>query len=170
MKNYTDSDYAINKFSKGIVYRFTNEIIEITLERYLSENPEKTEIDFLILKELSDEIYLEQVRDENTQTKKNTSLCLLEETDECSTESLEDGYFALLDNRNAPALNDGIAVLNACLTETQKKRYILFYYKGKTEQEIADIEQVTQQSINYSICPAKKKIEKHLKNLSKTTC
>ena len=41
MKNYKDSDYALNKFSKGIVYR----------------NPGRTAQDFIELKVLSDEIY-----------------------------------------------------------------------------------------------------------------
>lgn len=54
MQNYRKSDYAINKNSPNIVYRFHNEIIEITLEDYLKENPDKTEHDFAELKALSD--------------------------------------------------------------------------------------------------------------------
>jgi hypothetical protein len=65
MKNYRDSDYAANKNAKGIVCRFANQIIEITLEDYLRENPDKNEADFTELKSLSDEIYLKQVRAEN---------------------------------------------------------------------------------------------------------
>lgn len=41
VQNYRKSDYAINKNSPNIVYRFHNEIIEITLEDYLKENPDK---------------------------------------------------------------------------------------------------------------------------------
>ena len=37
MQNYRKSDYAINKNSPNIVYRFHNEIIEITLEDYLKD-------------------------------------------------------------------------------------------------------------------------------------
>lgn len=55
MQNYRKSDYAINKNSPNIVYRFHNEIIEITLEDYLKENPDKTEHDFAELKALSDQ-------------------------------------------------------------------------------------------------------------------
>ena len=62
MSKYQDSDYAVNKFSKGIVYRFSNETIEITLEAYLRDNPGKTKADFTALKALSDEIYYEQDR------------------------------------------------------------------------------------------------------------
>ena len=56
MYNYRKSDYAINKNSPNIVYRFHNEIIEITLEDYLEENPDKTEHDFAELKAQSDQI------------------------------------------------------------------------------------------------------------------
>ena len=52
MKNYRDSDYAANKNAKGIVCRFANQIIEITLEDYLRENPDKNEADFTELKSL----------------------------------------------------------------------------------------------------------------------
>ena len=61
-QNYRKSDDAINKNSPNIVYRFHNEIIEITLEDYLKENPDKTEHDFAELKALSDQIYYEQDR------------------------------------------------------------------------------------------------------------
>ena len=61
MKNYKDSDYALNKFSEGIVYKFADRIVEITLEDYLAENPGRTAQDFLELKALSDEIYHQQV-------------------------------------------------------------------------------------------------------------
>jgi len=166
MKNYTDSDYAINKFSKGIVYRFTNEIVEITLERYLAENSQKTENDFSILKELSDEIYLEQVRDENKQTKKNTSLSLLEETDECSTESLEDEYFGALE-KEEKYLEDikKTSTVLACLTDIQRKRYLLHIKIGLTTRQISEIEQVNFQAVAKSISAAKKKINIFLKTM-----
>lgn len=70
MWNYRKNDYAANKYSPNIVYRFNDEIIEISLEDYLEENPDRTEQDFLKLKALSDEIYYEQDRAENTQTVK----------------------------------------------------------------------------------------------------
>ena len=71
MRNYRKSDYAINKYSPNIVYRFHDEIIEVTLEDYLKENPDKTEQDFAELKALSDQIYYEQDRAESAQTRKD---------------------------------------------------------------------------------------------------
>ena len=64
MRNYKDSDYALNRYSQGIVYKFSDGIVEITLEDYLRDNPDKTEEDFAKLKALSDEIYYQQDRQE----------------------------------------------------------------------------------------------------------
>ena len=62
MREYRKSDYAINKYSPNIVYRFyDDEIIEVSLEDYLKENPDKTEQDFAELKALSDEIYMNRI-------------------------------------------------------------------------------------------------------------
>lgn len=83
MSKYQDSDYAVNKFSKGIVYRFSNETIEITLEAYLRDNPGKTKADFTALKALSDEIYYEQDRADSAQTRKDISIHGLE-TQSCA--------------------------------------------------------------------------------------
>jgi hypothetical protein len=46
MKNFENNDYALNKHSEGIVYRFADETTEVTLEDYLVENPDKTSADF----------------------------------------------------------------------------------------------------------------------------
>ena len=170
MKNYTDSDYALNKFSKGIVYKFADEIIEVTLEIYLSENPDKTVEDFVELKTLSDDIYLQQVRDENAQTKKNIPLSMVEESDAVTTPSLEDEYFDALDKENAPTFDDCLEILESCLTPIQRRRYLMFHFENKTEKEIAEIENTTQQAINKSIMAANKRLKKVLKNFYKKGC
>ena len=54
MRDYRKSDYAINKYSPNIVYRFHDEIVEVSLEDYLKESPDKTAQDFTKLKALSD--------------------------------------------------------------------------------------------------------------------
>jgi len=52
LRNYKDSDYALNRYSQGIVYKFSDGIVEITLEDYLRDNPDKTEEDFAELKSM----------------------------------------------------------------------------------------------------------------------
>lgn len=88
MRDYRKSDYAINKYSPNIVYRFHDEIVEVSLEDYLKENPDKTEQDFAELKALSDEIYYEQDRAESAQTRKDVSIHGLEEMDCCSNPAI----------------------------------------------------------------------------------
>ena len=74
MKNYRKSDYALNKFSEGIVYQFSDRTLEISLEDFLRDNPGKTEADFMALKAVSDEIYLERARLETAQGNKTFSM------------------------------------------------------------------------------------------------
>ncbi len=81
MKNYKDSDYALNKYSGGIVYKFAGRIVEVTLEDYLSENPSKTAEDFRELKALSDEMYHQQVIHENRTSRLDVPIGGLEETE-----------------------------------------------------------------------------------------
>ena len=35
MKNYKDSDYAANKYSEGIVYRFADSVEVVSLDTYI---------------------------------------------------------------------------------------------------------------------------------------
>ena len=100
MKNYTDSDYALNKVNKdAIVYKFADGIVEVTLADYLAENPDKTEADFRALKGLSDADYFERDRKENAQTKRNAPFDELDETDLCYAPSPEDLFIGEINAR-----------------------------------------------------------------------
>lgn len=57
MKNYKDSDYAINRYSKGIVYNFADGNNEITLEKFIEAHPELSEADFNTWKQWSNDDY-----------------------------------------------------------------------------------------------------------------
>mgnify|MGYP007012699890 CR=1 FL=1 len=50
MWNYRKNDYAANKYSPNIVYRFNDEIIEDFFGGLLEENPDRTEQDFFEIK------------------------------------------------------------------------------------------------------------------------
>lgn len=101
MKNYKDSDYARNKFSDGIVYRFADRIVEITLKDYLAENPDKTVEDFMDLKALSDEIYHQQVINDNRTSRLDVSINGLEDTGQLATAPLDTEWIHKSDSRNA---------------------------------------------------------------------
>ena len=171
MKHYTNSDYALNKYSEGIVYRFADEIVEITLADYLTDNPGKTEDDFRALKELSDGIYLEQVQDENAQTKKNSPFDEMDESllyGEPSPEDILVGEINALEDaeRYQERLNTANRALEA-LTEVQRRRYLMYRVEGMTLRQIADTEGVLHSKIQKSIEGAEKKIKKVLADSKK---
>ena len=163
MKNYRNSDYAVNKFANGFVYRFADKTVEITLEDYLRENPGKTESDFAELKALSNEIYEEQARDENRQTYRNVSIHALEETELCVAPSVEEIIFDHPQQaaRRSQRRNLAAQAL-ATLTETQRRRYLLYHIGGLAMRKIAPIEGVVYSKIQKSIEASERKIKKFL--------
>ena len=172
MKNYTNSDYALNKYSQGIVYRFADGIREISLADFLAENPDKTEDDFLALKELSDTIYLNQVRDENAQSKKNSPLDAIDETLLCCVPSPEDLFFGEIDaeedvNQHKQRLKTARYALDK-LTEIQQRRYLMHVVEGLSTWQIAQLESANQKSVHESLQGAEKKIKKVLAQIQKT--
>jgi DNA-directed RNA polymerase specialized sigma subunit len=168
MKNYQNSDYAVNKKAKGIVYRFADQTIEVGLEDYLRENPNKTEADFAKLKALSDSDYYEQDRDDYRQTWKDVPLSGLDETELCSTPSAEieiigrDEQAAKQRKRQELAL----AAIGK-LTDVQRRRYLMYHSQGMTVREIAAEEGVAFQVVGRSILGATKKIKKFLASTQK---
>ena len=161
LTNYRKNDYAANKYSPNIVYRFNDEIIEISLEDYLEENPDRTEQDFLKLKALSDEIYYEQDRAENTQTRKNISIQGMEEMNCCATRSLEDEWEEFeveRQNYRYAKLALGQLFTTNILTETQKRRFRLNIFYGLSSREIGRIEGASHQAVAKSLKIAVEKL------------
>jgi len=159
MKNYKSNDYAINKYSDGIVYKTANQIIEISLVDYLKANPDKTEQDFRELKALSDEIYLEQDRIENRITKKTLSLENTKQIQDITALTIDESYIEKLDKQNI-ALAFKKFLKDGSLTEVQKRRFIMHVFKNISMREIARIENVDFTSVRESIHSAKRKLKK----------
>ena len=79
MKNYKNSSYAANKYSKNIVYNSeVSGTTSIALEDFLKSDPTLTEADFEFWKNWSDQDYLEESRGDNKQSWKAVSLSNLE--------------------------------------------------------------------------------------------
>lgn len=164
MQNYWKSDYAINKNSSNIVYRFHDEIIEITLEDYLKENPDKTEHDFAELKALSDQIYYEQDRAESAQTRKDISIHSLEETEYCATRALEEEWVErVVDMHNRKYAWKALEQLftEGALTEVQKRRFRLHIFQGLSTRQIGHLEATSHQAVAKSINLAIAKLKKY---------
>jgi DNA-directed RNA polymerase specialized sigma24 family protein len=159
LKNYKDSDYALNKFSEGIVYRFADRIVEITLEDYLAENPGRTAQDFLELKALSDEIYHEQVTHENRTSRLDVSINGLEETEQLATPSLDSELVHKSDTTKA--MEAARRLLDSGkLTEIQRRRFVLHFFQGLSTRQIARMESVEQHSVWMSLYWSAKKLKK----------
>lgn len=104
----------------------------------------------------------------------------LENTDEVCTASVEEEYIAEQDelerllneakNPMARTMKNAIAILDSCLTETQKRRYISYFYKDKTIEEIADEENVNINAVAKSLNQANKKIEKYFSEIPQKGC
>ena len=166
MINFKDSDYAANKNSQNIVYRFVDGTIEITLESYLLENPGKTENDFYALKTLSDSIYLKQDREHYRQTWKDISIECLNEGDALSVISPEEYIFGQFTRVETMEWRREVGLhIFKKLTETQKKRYWMYHVDGLTLREIADKDGAKFQSVAESIMAAEKKINIFLKEV-----
>ena len=163
VQNYRKSDYAINKNSPNIVYRFHNEIIEITLEDYLKENPDKTEHDFAELKAQSDQIYYEQDRAESAQTRKDDSLTGLEESKVCATRPLDEEWEEkLTEFRNRLCARKAFEQLFEAdvLTEIQKRRFCLYIFRGLSTRQIGRLEGTSHQAVAKSLNLAIEKLKK----------
>lgn len=150
MKNYRDSDFALNKYSEGIVYKFADGAVELTQEDFLRATPGATAEDFLKWKEFSDNDYQELARKENAQTKKNVSWELLEDTAACCSKSLEEEYIEGEDRKKDLHIVDEFFSA-VKLTEKQKQRFLLHYCHGFTFRRIAERENVHFTSVRDSI-------------------
>ena len=160
MSDYRNSDYALNKFSEGIVYRFSGEIRVVTMEDYLRENPDKTAEDFQKLKALSDEIYHEELLKENIERKQTVSYTKLENALSDSGPSMEAQYIKSEEMRCVK-----IAVIKlfseGSMTSKQKERFIKHFFKRKSLRQIAEEEGVYFTSVNECIWRAVKKLKKY---------
>lgn len=163
LRDYRKSDYAINKYSPNIVYRFHDEIVEVSLEDYLKENPDKTAQDFTKLKALSDEIYYEQDRAESAQTRKDVSIHGLEEMDCCSTRPLEEELEELaaeVQNRRYARIALERLFAAGVLTEVQKRRFRLHVFRGLSTRQIGRLEGTSHQAVVKSLNLAIGKLKK----------
>jgi len=168
MKNYKDSDYAVNKYNQGIVYKFANEIKVITLEMFLAENPSHTKVEFEQLKAASDEIYKQIDRCDNAQTAKNFSLSTVEEAKYAIKSPEQIMIDQIVKDDCRKNAKEKTEMILSCLTPVQRQRYLLYKYRGLTTRQIADIEGVSQRTVMDSLEYAQKKIIKILSKIKKT--
>lgn len=164
MRKYEDSDYAVNKFSPNIVYRFADGTVEVTLQDYLRDNPGKTEQDFVELKALSDEIYYIQDRNDTRYGKRKNTLGSIEESELFATAALDVMLIQNNDERNAIAAAM-LLLESGDLTEIQRRRFVLHFFQGLSYRQIAQHENVHFTSVQESIEAANAKLKKYFEKL-----
>lgn len=163
MKKYQGSDYALNKFSDGIVYRFADRTLEITLEDYLAENPGKTEQDFRELKALSDAIYYDQDRAYNAQTRKDLFIQEIDKVAPCATRPLDEEWTErFIEIQNHRYVQHALRQLlkPGVLTDIQRRRFILHVLKGMSTRQIAHLDGTSHVAVAKSINLAISKLKK----------
>lgn len=165
-KNYRKTDFGINKYSKGIVYRYADDTsVTITLEMIRTINPAFTKDDFDKIKAFSDDSYHKEAKAECNQSYYiKSSLNENMSSDWLSTESLETELFEKWDKHQY--ITKGYDAINSILTPVQKRRFLL-HINGLTTRQIADAEGNTQTAVWKSITAATAKIKKYLRNFSK---
>ena len=142
-----DSDYALNKHSQNIVYRLADgSCLEI--------KPEDCP-DFDRWKAFSDEDFHEQELRDRRVTRND--LPLDEDICGCVDEPFSDKPSCLRTMANA------MDILEQCLTETQRRRYLLYTCDGKSTRQIAQAEGVGQNAIMVSLHESERKLKKFLK-------
>ena len=162
MKNYKNSSYAANKYSKNIVYN--SEVsgnTAITLEEFLKSDPTLTEADFEFWKNWSDQNYLEESRGDNKQSWKAVSLSNLEYILDSTQLSLEEMVEdKTMEGLVLQTLNQTVSVLlsDSVLTETMKVRFEMFYIQGMKVVEIAKAQGVDEKAVRKSLKLIKEKL------------
>lgn len=153
------SIYALNKKDPdAIIYKDAmGEIIRLTRDDF------DTEEEFLKFKKMSDENYRIEENNEQKHNRRIVSLSVISEQTTASSsieESLEEGQEELRKNKIIKLLKSSI--LND-LTEVQKRRLLMYYISGLSEEQVATKENVSHQAVSKSLQSAKKILEKILR-------
>ena len=73
-------------------------------------------------------------------------------------------------NNPTPTIKEAYDILNSCLTEIQKRRFLLFILERKNEREIALLEGVNQSSVSRSLIAAQKRINRYVSKNFEELC
>lgn len=172
MSNFDKSDYAANKYSDSIVYKSVTGAYELTEEQFLRENPSETPQTYRRWKIWSNHNYLEMLRKDIEERKHTVPWNELEDTLLVCAAISEDEPFKEVERQNnpTPTIKEAYGILNSCLTEIQKRRFLLFILERKNEREIALLEGVNQSSVSRSLIAAQKRINRYVSKNFEELC
>ena len=160
----TGEEVRCKKTEQGVLYIHTD-ICGSKTEYMLTEG-EFSLLDFDRIKTVSDDEYRSQNKGDVLEHRHTISLTALEETRICSKSSFACAEHIEIidgdDEKDYRTLEKAMAIMDKCLSETQKRRFIMYYMNGYSLEEIAAREGVYWTSVRESVGGAKKKIEKFL--------
>ena len=161
MKQFHRTSYSKNKGSEDIVYRSVTGDYSISQAAFLDSDPALRAEDYAFFKRWSDENY----RAEDSRDAKEARRVLpLEHISALSAPAGEEEN----GSDDLRSLENAQRILNAAaLTPVQKRRFLMYHYKGLTLREIAVYEDVGYSKIVKSIVQAEKKIYKILQQMPK---
>jgi hypothetical protein len=146
-----DSDYAFNKRSEHIAYRSVD---GSTIEIRPEDCP-----DFERWKAFSDAAYHDSELLEQRTTRRNVSMFDLPDREA----AIEDIPVFDEPSPNSRTIENAMAALG-CLTETQRRRYLLHVRDGLTTRQIAQADRVSQHAVMGSLHESERRIKIYLKN------
>lgn len=151
MKNYKNSSYAANKYSKDIVYNSeVSGSTSITLDDFLKSDPTLTKADFEFWKNWSDEDYRVESKETNNQTKKDVSFTSLDEVvagfglsleEQYEEDECERIYLTAVREAMRRFLND------KSISSTTKERFRLHFINGERVLDISERHGVQSSSV-----------------------
>lgn len=160
MRKFQNTDYGRNKYSKGILYKVSDGYIEIKFEDYIRENPDGTEEDFMKLKQISDEMYYEQDREETSYARRKEEM----EVEEVLDDVVSPLDISLIEREEKEQIREAVKQVlgNGDLTLIQKRRFYLHFFEGMSYREIAKQEGIYYTSVRDCIQLAIRKIKKYM--------
>lgn len=155
---YNQSDFARNKKSENIVYKFIDGVIkEISLEEFLKDDPECTLERFEEIKAVSDGNYHESDLSDTKHRRHNLSLDSFDYEPNRTIITLEDQH--ILNEAKINAVRAANELFeDKKLTDKQKNRFAMHYILGISMRTIAKKEGINVSSVSRSLELARKKL------------
>lgn len=164
MNVYYKSNYAKNKNKDTIFYKFADgEIKEISLKEYLKAEPNKTRLEFLELKTISDEDYRQEMLLDNRELKhiihvEDNEINSIIDTSSTPLDFMCDKF---TDTEFKQSFE--FFLKSGFVTKKEIKRFMLYHFNELTYDEIAEIEEVNPKRVYKSVTKFKEKAQSFLK-------
>lgn len=159
MPSYNKSDFAFNRNSTSILYLLPNgKIREITKEFFLKEVPNSSEEQWLVLKNESDNMFEQEMKNDTKQTQIIQKQSRQLKHDVLLQQPMNfDEMLIIGEELEHIRLVTTEFLTGTLLTEVQKRRFFLHYIKGFSYREIGTHDKAHFTSVQESINASRKK-------------